>query len=167
MKQDSFYLSGEEVEAKPYLYKACGLEGIYLMNGYEIETHDGEQHVTVTDIDGLHKAIGRHLVMHRKALSPKEMRFLRNTLDLTQSELAERLGNTSQSVARWEKGECDIPGAAEKLLRAIFLVSVMTKEQFDYLKEMLSGTELDELDELAVRPAQFELFDTWTEKDAA
>jgi len=98
MSTDSFFLTGEDVSAKPYLYRACGLDGIYLMNGYTVETHDGEEHVAVSDIDGLHKAIGRHLVTFRKALSPKEIRFLRNTLDLTQAELAQRLGNTTNPL---------------------------------------------------------------------
>lgn len=167
MNADAFYLIGEKVRAKPYRYYACGLEGIYLLNGYSVEEHDGEQHVTVTNIDGLHQAIGRHLVMNRKALSPKEIRFLRNTLDLTQAELAERLGNTSQSVARWEKGECEVPGAAEKLLRVIFLVSIMSEEGFQTLRKLLQSTDLDQLDDQSDRPVQFQLFESWTEKKAA
>ncbi len=167
MNRDSFYLAGEAVKAPPYRYRACGLDDIYLLNGYQIEDHDGDAHVTISDIDGLHKAIGRYLVHHRKALSLKEIRFLRNSLDLTQAELAARLGNTSQSVARWEKGETEMPGAAEKLLRAIFLVSVMTDKELGALKDLLSGTDLDQKDEMIGRPAQFELFDRWVEKDAA
>jgi DNA-binding transcriptional regulator YiaG len=167
MSADAFYLSNEKVRAEPYRYRACGLDGIYLLNGYTIEEHDGEQHVTVRNVDGLHQAIGRHLVANRKALSPKEIRFLRNTLDLTQAELAERLGNTSQSVARWEKGECEMPGAAEKLLRALFLVSVMTEEEFQTLRKLLESTELDQMDDQSNRPVQFELFGNWIEKKAA
>ena len=60
-----------------------------------------------------------------------------------------------------------MPGAAEKLLRAIFLVSVMTDKELGALKDLLSGTDLDQKDELIRRPAQFELFDRWVEKDAA
>lgn len=164
---DRFFLSGEKEAVAPYRYRACGLDGIYLMNGYTVETHDGEEHVTVADIDGLHKAIGRHLVTHRKVLSPQEIRFLRNTLDLTQTELAELLGNTSQSVARWEKGQCEMPGAAEKLLRAVFLVSIMTQEEFESLRQLLSSSDLDRLDELVPQPAQFELFESWAEREAA
>jgi DNA-binding transcriptional regulator YiaG len=56
----------------------------------------------VMDVEGLHRAIGRHLVLHRKGLSPKEVRFLRKRMDLTQAELAAKLGNDAQSVARWK-----------------------------------------------------------------
>lgn len=170
MTADTFYLCGEEVQGEPYRYRACGLDGIYLLNGYTIEQHDDEQHVTIRDLDGLHKAIGRHLVMHRKAISPREIRFLRNTLGLTQADLAQKLGNNSQSVARWEKGDCDIPGAAEKLLRAIFLVSIMDKEELKELLEKLEtilvGGDLDQLDD-ASQSVQFQLFGSWEEKTAA
>lgn len=169
MKPENFCLSGENVSGERYLYTGSGLEGIYLLNGYSKEIHDGEEHVTILDVDGLHKAIGRHLVVHRKALAPKEVRFLRNTLGLTQAELADRLGNTSQSVARWEKGECEVPGASEKLLRAMFLIAVMSDEEFAALRQFFESRlgELDELDQLAAPPAQFELFGSWAEKVAA
>lgn len=169
MKPENFCLSGENVSGERYRYGACGLDGIYLVNGYTKEVHDGEEHVTIADVDGLHKAIGRHLVVHRKALAPKEVRFLRNTLGLTQAELADRLGNTSQSVARWEKGECEVPGASEKLLRALFLIAVMTDEEFAMLRQFFDSRlgELDKLDQLSAPAAQFELFGSWTERHAA
>lgn len=165
MKTDQFYLVGQEVK-EPLLYRGCGLEGIYLLNGYTVEEHDGERHESVADIEGLHRAIGRHLVAHRKGLSPKEIRFLRNTMGLTQAELAGKLGNNSQSVARWEKGECEIPGTAEKLLRAIFLASLLRDDDLDALKELLNVrlAELDDRDEVRQVPAQFELFDQWEER---
>ena len=165
MISDRFYLTGQDV-SEPLLYKGCGLEGIYLLNGYEKLVHDGEVHISIVDLEGLHKAIGRHLVSHRKGLSPKEIRFLRNTMGLTQAEMAARLGNNSQSVARWEKGECEIPGTAEKLLRAVFLASLVRQDDLTALRDLLDSklTELDDLDEVVSPQAQFELFDQWEER---
>jgi len=167
VKKENFYLMGEETAKKPFQYRACGLEGIYLLNGYEVEEHDGEEHVSIRDVDGLHNAIGRHLVAHRKALAPREIRFLRNTMGITQADLAEMLGNNSQSVARWEKGECEIPGTAEKLLRAVFLASLMTSDELVALRDLLTSKlqELDSMDEIVAAPAQFELFDRWSERE--
>lgn len=169
MKRESFFLVGEEAAPQPIRYRACGLEGIYLLNGYEVEEHDGEKHVAVKDMDGLHKAIGRHLVLHRKALLPKEVRFLRNTMGLTQAEFAQRLSNTSQSVARWEKGECEIPGSAEKLLRAVYIASLMEEVELIALRDLLTNklSELDSLDETNQPPAQFHLHDYWSERELA
>lgn len=144
---DYFFLRGESVsDSEPYEYRGCGLEGVFLLNGYETHYHDGERHVIIKDIDGLHIAIGRHLVLHRKALSPKEIRFLRRTMKLSQAELAARLSKTSQSVARWEKGISDIPGPAEKLLRVMLLAHCLIHESdLETIRQLLVEglTELD------------------------
>ena len=170
MRED-FCLTGESVTAtEPYEYRACGLEGIFLINGVDRHEHDGEEYVAIKDIDGLHIAIGRHLVISRKALAPTEIRFLRKTMDMTQAELAEELGKTSQSVARWEKGAHDIPGSAEKLLRAIFIARcVMSDEDLQLLRDFLAKkmSELDTIDDMGPRPVQFSLTNHWEEKAAA
>lgn len=164
MRED-FYLTNEEVRSEPMPYRACGLDGIYLLNGYCIEEHDGETHFAVRKMEELHQAIGRHLVTRRKGLNPREIRFLRNTMDLTQAELAERLGNNPQSVARWEKGECEMPGTAEKLLRVVYLAHLMTDEELTALRDFLLNhlRSLDEMDETQTSQASFLWEDKWTE----
>ncbi len=165
MNSQHFFKPAEEVRAEPYQYKACGLDNIFLLNGYDVEYHDGERHVFVRDMDELHKAIGRHIVLKRKGLTGQEVRFLRNTLDLTQSELADQLGNNAQSIARWEKGQSEIPGDAEKLLRVIFFAKLATDEELKALREFINNTleELDEIDESVTSPARFILNDHWKE----
>jgi DNA-binding transcriptional regulator YiaG len=165
MMRDTFRLVGEEVRNEPKPYRACGLDGIYLLNGYTVEEHDGEQHISVTKMDELHQAIGRHLVMCRKGLAPREIRFLRKTMDLTQAELADKLGNNAQSVARWEKGECEVPGPSEKLLRLTFIAHFMTDDERDALRKFILSelSKLDLVDETASPQASFEWNDRWTE----
>ncbi|GGZ21932.1 helix-turn-helix domain-containing protein [Asticcacaulis endophyticus] len=168
MKPQHFCFGNEAINDEPYHYRTAGLEGIYLLNGYEISEYDGERTVAIKNVDGLHKAIGRHIVCHRKGLTPKETRFLRNTLGLTQGELAALLGTTSQSVARWEKGDTEMPGAAEKLLRILFLA--LTDGEGDTVLNLITSKleELDSMDELSNAQAQFGLFDSgWEEKKAA
>jgi len=101
-------------------YPQCGLDDVYLCGGYEIETIDGEEFITVKDIDGLRNAIGVALIRGKKLLSGKEIRFLRRELDLTQSEMARFLGCDAQQVARYEKGTNKMPGSADRLLRLIY-----------------------------------------------
>lgn len=166
MKTDTFFLSSEAIKPEPYAYTGCGLDNIFLLNGYHISYHDGEECVAVTDVDGLHRAIGRHLVLHRKGLSPKEIRFLRKTMDLTQAELAAKLGNDSQSVARWEKGICEVPGTAEKLLRATYLAeNIRGDSDLSVLQKLLVSVmdELDAVDEITPAQAQFALDEHWAE----
>src|SRR5208282_6938889 len=80
-------LKGDQFK-EPVQYLGCGLDNIWLASGYHKETVDGEMVITVRDLDGLHKAIGRFLVKRKKLFNGKEIRFLRQQMDLTQSELA-------------------------------------------------------------------------------
>lgn len=113
-----------EADGAPYRYTECGLDGIYLRSGYTVHKTPYGEGVSVRNTEDLHKAIGLYLVEHRKALSGKEVRFLRNALDLTQSELAQLLGCDSQTVARWEKEQTEMPPATDRLLRLLFLEDV-------------------------------------------
>src|SRR5260370_24035855 len=96
--------------ATPYHYKECGLDNIYLMNGFSIEEVDGENYVSIENVDALWKVIGLNLVTKQKTFSPSEIRFLRGQMDLTQAELASYLRVDDQTVARWEKSKCSLPG---------------------------------------------------------
>ena len=164
--RELFFKPAEEVR-EPYHYKACGLENIYLLNGYEFDEHDGERYAFVHGVDGLHKVIGRHIILKRKGLTGQEVKFLRNTLNLTQSELANELGNNAQSIARWEKGQTEIPGDTEKFLRVIFFARLATDEELKELQDFICKklAELDEIDESVTGCAQFELSGQWREKN--
>ncbi len=48
-----------------------------------------------------------------------EVRRIRKRLGLTQAQLAERLGVTASSVARWEQGVMGIRETAARLLRLL------------------------------------------------
>lgn len=120
VKKISLRLKGE-ADKEPLHYPDCGLDDVYLLSGYEvIKTPYGEG-LSIKNLDGLHNAIGCSLARDKKTLSGKELRFLRKHMDLTQSELGKLLGLSSQQVARWEKGESQIKGPAELLLRVLFL----------------------------------------------
>lgn len=43
MTRKNFFKPVKEVCAEPYHYKACGLDSIFLLNGYDVEEHDGER----------------------------------------------------------------------------------------------------------------------------
>lgn len=107
-----------------YHYKESGLDNVWLENGFTIETHPnyGEL-VSIADVRGLHKAIGRWLVGQPRTLTGAEFRFLRTDLDMSQRCLGELLGVTEQAVAKWEKAR-NKPVAskpAERLLRGVYL----------------------------------------------
>ena len=117
-----FSLAGQENPEGPYYYPQCGLP-IFLVNGFKRETIDGDETVTIENIDGLWTAIGMYLVSRKKQLLPQEIRFLRHHMDLTQAELAQVLRTTDQTVARWEKGMARLYGPADVAFRTAFLMS--------------------------------------------
>jgi DNA-binding transcriptional regulator YiaG len=137
-----------------------------LVNGYKMVEHDGEEHVFIDDEEALHDAIARHVICTRKGLTGKEIRFLRNVVDWTQQELAQALGNNSQSVARWEKGKVPIPADAEKLLRVRIFVELLTAEESGVLRRLIQErlSDLDEMDEVVTPPATFMLDHGWRER---
>ncbi len=146
---------GEALAAEPYEYKECGLDGIFLHNGYDIIVRGGERFVSVADTEGLHRRIGEFLVANRKELTPAEIRFLRKTMDLTQSELGRWMGKDSQTVARWEKGETPIPTVADRLLRAIYLLRTMDPEERENFLGILK--DIEDMDDLTPRRVEMYL----------
>jgi putative transcriptional regulator len=111
---------GKHKLKEPIRYAGCGLDNIWLSSGYDLDVVDGEDAITVHNIDGLHEAIGRFLTRRKKILSGKEIRFLRLQMDLTQSKLARLVGCDAQQVARYEKEENKMPGAVDRLLRMLY-----------------------------------------------
>lgn len=152
MKDQHFYLKSEAINGEALHYKECGLDNIYLLNGFTKEEYDGEEYVSIADSDGLNTAIAMHIVLHRKAPSGKEIRFLRNQLDMSQADLAELLGVSDQSVARWEKETSEVPGPALIALRIIFILSNVDGEQqsvclnsmMQTLRDLIDSDEVDD-----------------------
>lgn len=114
------WLLADEDIKEPVKYIGCGLDDIWLASGYELDTIDGDPVITVRNLDGLLAAIGRSLVKRKKLLSGKEIRFLRQQMDLTQSRLARLVGCDAQQIARYEKGQNRMPGAVDRLLRMLY-----------------------------------------------
>jgi len=155
MNTADFFMPEESLKSERLHYKDCGLDNIYLLNGFDWETHDGEEYVSITDIDELHRAIGIHIVLARKAPSSKEIRFLRNEMDISQAELGKVFGVSDQSVARWEKGHTEIPGTAVFSLKLYYLISLVPEEQKlgfinEFIKALGHLVDMDETEEATV-----------------
>jgi DNA-binding transcriptional regulator YiaG len=123
-------IDGGKATDKPLHYTQCGLDDVYLVNGFTRELVDDEEYITIQNLDSLWGAIGLHLVTDKKVLAPKEIRFLREHMDLTQAELGELMRVSDQTVARWEKGTTDaFEGPADFLLRVLFLGSPVAQPE--------------------------------------
>jgi DNA-binding transcriptional regulator YiaG len=127
----SFHCQKVDEEKEPILYRACGVDGIYLYDGYEVvdEGPYGKS-LIVHDADTLHKVIGLEIVLSRPHLSYRDVVFLRGQMDKSQVQLANEIGVSVQMVARYEKEEqTDITGPADRLLRAVYVAHLFPEQQ--------------------------------------
>jgi len=152
-----FRLKDREMSAEPFHYKMCGLDDIYLLNGFKLHETSYGRGVSVEGAEDLHIAIGRYLILNRKVLGPKDIRFLRKNMKLTQDDLARFLGVTGQTVARYEKGQTEVPGPVDKLMRIFYGMYLLPVEQRGELAQSLMDSikELDSIDEVTDEPAYF------------
>ena len=111
-----------------YHYTECGLNNIYLLNGYKYTETPRGKSISIHDIDGLHKAIGLFLVTSVKDLSGDEIRFLRHEMLMSQTTLAKLLGISEQAIRRWENGKISIPKPSEGLLRLLYREHINDKD---------------------------------------
>jgi DNA-binding transcriptional regulator YiaG len=128
---------------KPYHYTECGLDNIYLNNGYTLEK-DGS--LFVQDIHGLHRCIGERLVFQGRKLKGKEVRFARHYMDLSQKSFGELLGVDYQTVLRWESSKNVITKTADRLLKVIFNDYLNPESRLRSVIETISDLDNDRHD---------------------
>jgi len=139
-----------------YHYTGCGLDNIFLVNGFRYVESPRGKSVQIQNLEGLHRAIGEMLVGERKHLDRKEFRFLRHELNMTQQNLSALLGVDVQSVARWEKSKTEaVPGPAQRIIRLLY------QEKVNGNPEICEPLErLAELDELISHEDEIDFTDT-------
>lgn len=125
-----------------YHYTECGLDNIYLVNGFKItKTPDGDEELFIHDIHGLHKAIAKIIIFKKGLLNGSEIKFIRTMLDLSQNKLAALIGCRYQQILLWEKDKNKISKPADRLLRITF---------YTYLhKEVDNGEVFERINEIA------------------
>ncbi len=148
-------------------YTTCGLDGVYLADGFEYsDTPDGRR-LHVFDREGLHRAIGAFLVRQRRGLTGKEIRFLRVGLGLSRATLARWLGESDQSVARREKRgrPSDRPSTQERVIRFIYERRILDGgEDLATFLEAISEAEDVEAEEVSFEKGEG---DVWRKASAA
>jgi putative transcriptional regulator len=105
-----------------YHYTECGLQNVWLTNGYDVCEIDGEKAVSMSDVDELHELIGRSIAA-KSNLNAREIRFLRKELGLSQKRLADLLGSTEQTVSLWER-RGRMPKGYDRLVRLLYLEKI-------------------------------------------
>ncbi len=125
------------MENNYYHYTECGLDNIYLANGFEITKNSaGEEEIYIEDIHGLHEKIGLSLISKPGLLIGNEIRFIRHTIDFSQTTLAHLLGVDYQTVLGWEKNKWPIPKTADHYLKTIFFAYLKKGPVYELINEI-------------------------------
>lgn len=124
---------------KLFHYTGSALTNVYLRNGYkEVETPYGKG-LSISNLDGLHRALAEAVIAGPLPMQGSEFRFLREELELSQQGLAELIGQQGQTVARWEKGASRVDPCADRLLRLIYrgnLSNTRLRPALDQLRQI-------------------------------
>jgi len=128
-----------------YRYTACGLDYVYLQNGFEVrETKHGPA-VAIKAARDLHETIARSIISTPQRLRGQEVRFLRAQLKLSQDGLARVLQTKRGSVARWEaEPEKAIPGPVDSALRMFYALKTAGHGVAERIVDLLA--DIDELE---------------------
>ncbi len=136
-----------------YHYTECGLDNVYLVNGFDfVESPSGHQ-VIIKDIDGLHHASGRILLHHKKDLDGDEIRFLRHEMRMSQAVLARLLDVSEQAINRWERRKSKTPKPAEALIRFLYAEHIDDTHGVGSMLRNIANLEENVDDKLLLREA--------------
>lgn len=103
-----------------YHYTECGLDNVWLANGYTAKDTPYGTAVSVANADELLSLLAQRIVSKPARLSGKEFRFLRVQMGLSQSALAKAQGVSEQAVSLWER-HGKVPKANDALIRLCYL----------------------------------------------
>ena len=102
-------------------YRLCGLDNVWLANGYQTKDTKYGRAISVFDTEGLHHLLAMALINKTGLLTGKEFRFLRVQLGLSQQGLGSFLGGLSENaVSLWERKNT-VPAIYDHWLRLMVI----------------------------------------------
>lgn len=112
-----------------YRYTESGLSFVTL-TGVEVRRcgQCGEEEVVIPRIEDLHRAIALSVIRRSPHFKPEEIKFLRKYLGWSGADYARRMGVTSETVSRWEKGVLPMGTTADRALRLAVAVGFPTRD---------------------------------------
>lgn len=122
-----------------YHYTESGLQNVWLENGFAIHETPYGKGVSIHDVAGLHRVIGRALARLPR-LTGAQVRFLRKELGLSQKVLAALLGTSEQNVSLWER-RGRMPRGNDRLMRLLYLEQTDGNVKIREIIDRLNGLD--------------------------
>lgn len=98
-------------------YTECGLDNVWILGAERTD-----QGLRIPAIESLHKEIGFEIIGRPGPLKGAEFRFLRKMIspNADQAKFAKLLGQTNETVSRWENDKMSMHPAVDRLVRLAF-----------------------------------------------
>ena len=128
--------------SKLHQFTVSGLKNYWLSKRlYETHNIEGEPAYSYPKFDNICAVIGTHICKLERHLGPRELRFLRFSMEVSQSILSAKLGfNSDQTLSRAESVKNDrhapLQKAQDTLLRIFYLRHLIGRNDVpEYVKE--------------------------------
>lgn len=141
-----------------YHYTESGLQNIWLENGYTVVKTRHGKGISINDVEGLHRVIGKALAKKPK-LTGGELRFLRKEMGMSQSALAALVGTSEQNVSLWER-RGGVPRTADRLVRLIYLEQIGNNPK---VRDLIDRLNLQDREQKVEKLTFTELAGNWKE----
>lgn len=122
-----------------YHYTESGLQNVWLKNGYVIRETPYGKGVSIHDVAGLHKLIGRTIARQPK-LTGAQLRFLRKEMGMSQSALAALIGTSEQNISLWER-RGHIPKTSDRLIILLYMEYIGENQKIRELIDRINSQD--------------------------
>ena len=123
-----------------YHYTECGLDNVWLENGYTMHRTPYGKGVSIDGADSLHMVLVAEILRKKGRMTGKELRFLRTHLTLAQGNLGKCLGATEQSVSLWERTG-KVPAATDALVRLLVIEQARGNEKVSAILNRINDVD--------------------------
>lgn len=128
-----------------YNYSESGLPNVYLANGVNFETIDGEKYTSINALNQLHDALALEIVHSRRPITPQEFRFLRIEMDVSKKVIARDFGLDAEIISAYEAGPevgLRIPRTVDASLRCLYMEFRAMPYQLSHFLDLAAGSSL-------------------------
>lgn len=130
-----------------YHYTECGLNYVYLVNGYK--THNTDYGEGISFDDKIDESIARFIVKNKPYMEGQDLRFLRSLMHVSQKNMGKFLGVTRDNIAKIEAlPDKHLTGTLDKLLRVQYTRhadDAGIRAMMDYIEDMEEKHDLEKL----------------------
>jgi len=135
-------------------YEGCGLDWVFLANGFSVHETPYGRAIAVQDADSLHELVLREIITSPHPIRGQELRFIRSMLDLSQEGMGKIIGVRRLQVTRMEVSrKKPISPSADRAVRMFFALQRHDRVLADRVLELLNEFDDQQHEQMAFVPS--------------